>query len=207
MHSAQDFQRPVSHWRDIPGWFQWRGAQEEAVTQFGDGSRFVEVGCYLGKSLCSLAEVVREAGRDITITGVDTARGSGPEGRRDTNAHGPAVEYGGGTFAGLLHRNVIACGADDLVQLVISDSLVAAELFGDESVGWVHIDARHDYPSVSADIAAWAPKVRPGGWLSGDDYDEYQWPGVVDAVRDSLPDAERWWSTQWRWIKPLPEVA
>ena len=65
-------------WQDIPGWFQWRGAQEEAVAHFGDGSRFVEVGCYLGKSLCSLAEVVRDSGRDIALTGVDTARGSGP---------------------------------------------------------------------------------------------------------------------------------
>lgn len=31
----------------------------------------------------------------------------------------------------------------------------------------------------SSDIAAWAPKVASGGWLSGDDYDAHQWPGVV----------------------------
>ena len=104
-------------------------------------------------------------GRDIALIGVDTARGSGPEGTHDTNAHGPAVEYGGGTFAGLLHRNVIACGAADLVQLLISDSVAAAQLFPDQSLAWVHIDARHDYASVSADIAAWAPKVRT--WAAG----------------------------------------
>ncbi|MGZ6777985.1 MAG: class I SAM-dependent methyltransferase [Mycobacterium sp.] len=116
--------------------------------------------------------------------------------------HGPAVEHGGGTFAGLLHRNVIACGFADSVQLLISDSVAAARLFVDESFAWVHIDARHDYPSVCADIDAWAPKVQRGGWLSGDDYDEHQWPGVVRAVGDTLPGAQRWWSTQWRWIKP-----
>jgi methyltransferase family protein len=201
VHSRSDFERPVEQWRDIPGWFQWRSAQEEAVAHFGDGERFVEVGCYLGKSLCSLAEVVRESGRDIGLIGVDTGRGSGPEGRRDTDAHGGAVEYGGGTFAGLLHRNVIACGAVDLVQLLISDSIAAARLFSDSSLAWVHIDARHDYASVSADIAAWAPKVRVGGWLSGDDFNAEQWPGVVGAVQDALPDAVTWWSTQWRWIK------
>ena len=134
MHSKSDFERPVRRWQDIPGWFQWRGAQVDAVAHFGDGSRFVEVGCYLGKSLCSLAELIRESGRGIALTGVDTARGSGPEGTHDTNAHGPAVEYGGGTFAGLLHRNVIACGAADLVQLVISDSVTAANLFPDQSL-------------------------------------------------------------------------
>ncbi len=202
MHNASDFERPVSTWQDIPGWFTWRGGQEEAVAHFGDGSRFVEVGCYLGKSLCSLAEVVRGSGRDIAVTGVDTGRGSGPEGASEINAHGPAVEFGGGTFAGLLHRNLIACGAADLVQLLITDSLAAAALFADESLAWVHLDARHDYDSVRADIAAWLPKVRPGGWLSGDDYNRDWFPGVVDAVGDTLPDAEVWWSTQWRWLKP-----
>jgi hypothetical protein len=201
VHSRSDFERPVRRWQDIPGWFQWRGAQEEAVAHFGDGSRFVEVGCYLGKSLCSLAELIRDGGRNIALTGVDTGRGSGPEGVAEINAHGPAVEYGGGTFVGLLHRNVIACGAADQVALLISDSVAASELFGDGSLDWVHLDARHDYDSVSADIAAWAPKVRAGGWLSGDDYNEHGFPGVVRAVRDALPDAEVWWSSQWRWVK------
>src|SRR5690554_1930776 len=80
---------PVRRWRDIPGWFQWRGNQEEAVAHFPDGSWFGEVGCYLGRSICSLGEVVREAGLGNRIVGVDTARGSGSEGRADIDAHGP----------------------------------------------------------------------------------------------------------------------
>jgi hypothetical protein len=43
--------------------------------------------------------------------------------------------------------------------------------------------------------------VRIGGWLSGDDFNAYQWPGVVEAVHDALPDAAAWSSSQWRWIK------
>lgn len=202
MHSPTDFERPVRRWQDIPGWFTWRAGQEEAVAHFGDGGRFVEVGCYLGKSLCSLAEVVRGSGRHVAITGVDTGQGSGPEGVAAINAHGPAVEFGGGTFVGLLHRNLIACGAADDVQLLITDSLSAAELFADGSLTWVHLDARHDYDSVRADIAAWLPKVRPGGWLTGDDYNPAGFPGVVAAVGDALPDAEVWWSTHWRWVQP-----
>jgi len=196
------FDEPVATWRDIPGWFQWRSGQEEAAERFSAGDRFVEVGCYLGKSLCSLAEVASDHDLDVTIVGVDTARGSGPEGRGGTDAHGPAVTHGGGTLAGLLHRNVLACGFGDRVQLLISDSLAAAALFADASLAWVHLDARHDYDSVCADIAAWLPKVRPGGWLSGDDYDEWQWPGVVQAVADTLTGATPWSQGQWRWIKP-----
>ena len=199
---SSKFDKPVRTWRDIPGWFQWRLHQEEAAAHFPDASRFVEVGCYLGRSICSLGEVVREAGLDIKIVGVDTARGSGPEGRENNDAHGPAVDHGGGTFAGLLHRNIIDCGLAETIQLVISDSIAAADLFVDDSLAWVHIDARHDYESVVADINAWAPKVQPRGWLSGDDYEADWWPGVVRAVADTLPDAGPWESTQWRWIKP-----
>lgn len=208
--AAHPFDAPVRRWEDIPGWFGWRAAQEEAVAHFADGHgpapRFVEVGSYLGRSLCSLAEVVQRCGHPIGIVGVDTCRGSGPEGARQINAHGAAVEFGGGTFAGLLHRNVIACGFVDAVALLITDSVSAARMFDDGSLAWVHIDARHDYESVRADIAAWAPKVTPGGWLSGDDYHPQWWPGVVQAVEETLPDAREWTPGQWRWRKPPASI-
>jgi hypothetical protein len=187
------------NWSEIPGWFQWRSGQEEAASQFPDGSRFVEVGAYLGRSVCSLADVIAQSGKQIRITSVDTCRGSGPEGPAGRDYHGAAVAEGGGTFAGLLHRNIIACGHDNLVSLIIADSLTASSFFADGSVEWVHLDARHDYEHVKADIAAWLPKVRPGGWLSGDDYDPIKWPEVVKAVGEVLPGAQPWSTNQWRW--------
>jgi hypothetical protein len=198
-----DHAATVGRWEDIPGWFGWREGQQEAVNTFPSGGRFVEVGVYLGRSLCSLGDVAGASGRTFAVTGVDTCQGSGPEGSREVNAHGPAVERGGGTFAGELHRNILACGLESVVQLVIADSVSAARIFANESVAWVHIDARHDYDSVKADIAAWAPKVMAGGWLSGDDYNPDWWPGVVAAVNECLPDASRWCSGQWRWLKPV----
>ena len=187
-------------WHEIGGWFTWRAAQEEAVARFPDGSRFVEVGTYLGRSLCSLGEVVEGSGKRITIVGVDTCRGSGPEGCRGKDYHGDAVRAGGGTFAGTLHKNLLDCGFGDRIQLVISDSVSASRLFADLSLDWVHLDARHDYASVKADIGAWLPKIRKGGWLSGDDYDEKKWPEVVKAVAELLPGAKLWSNQQWRWI-------
>jgi hypothetical protein len=188
------------HWYEIDGWFTWREGQEEAVNHFSDGSRFVEVGTYLGRSLCSLGEVVERSGKRITVIGVDTCRGSGPEGWRGKDYHVEAVRKGGGTFAGELHQNLLNCGFADLVQVVISDSISASRLFGDASLDWVHLDARHDYASVKADIEAWLPKIRKGGWLSGDDYDEQKWPDVVKAVGDVLPGAEPWSKLQWRLV-------
>ena len=180
MSSPVDDTAPITHWSKIHGWFGWRDLQEEAVATFPEGSTFVEVGSYLGRSLCSLAEVVSESNREFTVVGVDYCRGSGREGTAAKDSHAAAVADGGGTFAGQLHRNVIECGFADRV----------------------HLDARHEYDSVLADIDGWLPKVAPGGWLSGDDYDEQWWPGVVAAVRDRVPDAQECSTRQWRWVKP-----
>lgn len=188
-------------WSEIPGWFQWRTAQEEAVDRFADGSRLVEVGNYLGRSLCSLCEVMQQRGKRFTVIGVDTCRGSGPEGPQQKDYHGAAVAEGGGTFAGQLHRNIIECGYADTLSLIVADSLTASTFFEDGSIAWVHLDARHDREGLQADIAAWLPKVAPGGWLSGDDYDDVKWPDVVRTVTDLLPDAQPWSVNQWRWMR------
>jgi len=195
-------------WQEIPGWFQWRSGQEEAVTWFPQGSRFVEVGNYLGRSLCSLGEVASTSGKRFSIIGIDTCRGSGVEGPRQRDYHGDAVREGGGTFAGTLHKNVIACGYEELVSLVVSDSVSASTLFADASLEWVHLDARHDRDHLKADIEAWLPKVKVNGWLSGDDYDAVKWPEVVATVSELLPDARAWSTNQWRWTRAAePSVA
>ncbi|MGN6185469.1 MAG: class I SAM-dependent methyltransferase [Thermoanaerobaculia bacterium] len=188
------------HWTDIHGWFTWRSAQEEAVRHFPQHTRFVEVGNYLGRSLCSLGEVVQQSRKRFTIIGVDTCRGSGIEGPKQKDYHGAAVAEGGGTFAGTLHRNIIECGLADAISVIISDSVTASTFFADRSIGWVHLDARHDRESLKADIAAWMPKVARGGWLSGDDFDEVKWPDVVATIRSLLPKATPWSDKQWRVI-------
>lgn len=188
------------HWSEIEGWFQWRTAQEEAAAKFPEGSCFVEVGNYLGRSLCSLGEVVTLSGKKIKVIGIDTCLGSGPEGPKQKDYHAVTVAQNGGTFAGALHGNIVKCGYAELITLIIADSVSAAQLFAGASLDWVHLDARHDYASLADDIRAWRTKIKPGGWLSGDDYDDVKWPDVVRAVRDVLPDATAWSTQQWRWV-------
>jgi len=57
----------------------------------------------------------------------------------------------------------------------------------DGSLDFCFIDACHDYESVSADIAAWAPKVRKGGAVMGHDWNEERFPGVIRAVTERYP--------------------
>lgn len=49
-------------------------------------------------------------------------------------------------------------------------SVDAAEDVPDESLDFAFIDADHSYEGCSKDIAAWWPKIRPGGVLTGHDY-------------------------------------
>jgi len=50
----------------------------------------------------------------------------------------------------------------------------------------VFVDAAHDHDNVVADIRAWWPIVRNGGYLCGHDY-QHKFPGVMRAVADCFP--------------------
>lgn len=49
-------------------------------------------------------------------------------------------------------------------------SVEASKDFDDGTLDFVYIDGDHCFESVVADIAAWLPKIRKGGIISGDDY-------------------------------------
>lgn len=66
-------------------------------------------------------------------------------------------------------------------ETVKSDSVLAADDFYTESVDAIFIDGDHTYDGVMADIKAWLPKVKRGGYMLGHDYKERQF-GVKRAV-------------------------
>lgn len=54
--------------------------------------------------------------------------------------------------------------------IVRKTSDAAAAEVPDGSLDFVYVDSNHAKPYVLADLAAWLPKVRPGGIMSGHDY-------------------------------------
>lgn len=62
------------------------------------------------------------------------------------------------------------------------DSAKMAQAVVDESLDMCFVDCDHSYESVVADIAAWAPKVKKGGYVMGHDID---FPEVARAVKDT----------------------
>jgi methyltransferase family protein len=81
-------------------------------------------------------------------------------------------------------------------------SAAAAATFKDKSLDFVFIDADHSFEGCTADIIAWLPKVKPGGFLSGHDYNNHDYPmfGVNRAVDNFFwdRDVETGMGTTWR---------
>lgn len=65
-------------------------------------------------------------------------------------------------------------------------SLEAVAQVPEGALDLVFIDADHSYEGVKEDIAAWLPKVKPGGWIGGHDYGndtpKFDFSGVKRAV-------------------------
>lgn len=86
----------------------------------------------------------------------------------------------------------------DRLTILERDTVEAASSVPDGSLDFVFIDAEHTYEAVLADIAAWRPKLRPGGILSGHDYGHPRFPGVKRAVDEVCVVNVRetvWWAT------------
>ena len=66
-------------------------------------------------------------------------------------------------------------GFEDRGIMVRATSKKASELFEDNSLDFVYIDANHAYDFVKEDIQLWYPKVKSGGWVMGHDYILTDW--------------------------------
>lgn len=159
----------------IPGWFGFEDIYREAVERY-DGT-FVEVGAWKGRSTAFLAVQALRSGKAIDIHVVDTFAGS------DEAAHHEDPDLP--NLRAVFDRN-LAPVLDTLTVHQMA-SVDAAALFEDRSISFVLLDGAHDYESVKADIGAWLPKIRPGGWLCGDDIEWGTGLPVKQAVDEMLP--------------------
>ncbi len=80
-------------------------------------------------------------------------------------------------------------------------STEAVGLLNDGELDFVFIDANHSYKRVLEDIEVWFPKVREGGFISGDDFTNKPSYGVMAAVREAFGDNFRTAGKIWYTIK------
>lgn len=155
-------------YQNIEGWFDYEFLYDYVVKLFGDGSHFVEVGTFKGKSAAYLATEIINSGKRIDLYCVDTWEVQA--------GNSVQTDYSFDEF----NKNI-----EPVKSVIIPKrlpSIEAAKLYADNSLDFVFIDANHDFDSVAADINEWLPKIKPGGIIAGHDYSGY-WPGVVEAVK------------------------
>ena len=120
------------------------------------------------------------------------------------NGEGMVRPYNGNiTFATTLVRLIPYWGR---VRVMRTHSLNAArELAADGiKLDFAYIDADHSEAGALADFRAWAPLIRPGGIIAGDDYKNGMRRGVKAAVNEYFDGqtinttggrCENWWVT------------
>lgn len=162
---------------EISGWFYYNHLYKDIVQAGYDGCEFVEVGAWMGKSTNYMARKIKESGKHIHFTTVDTFKGTPSE-----LWHTPVVEnYNGDIFSEFID-NTLLSNNYGLFDVIKDDSVNAANQFKNNSIDFIMLDAGHTYGDVMLDLKTWYNKVKPGGIISGDDYTITD--GVTYAVND-----------------------
>jgi predicted O-methyltransferase YrrM len=162
---------------EIPGWFAYTDLYNEMVESAKGGETFVEVGAWFGKSTNHLATKIKESGKNIKFTSVDTWKGTD-----DEELHQNIVgAFNGDIFYEFIDNTVLSdnYGTFDTIK---DTSHNAANQFQNGSIDFIMLDAGHSYDSLMEDIKVWYNKVKPGGIISGDDYTVFH--GVTQAANE-----------------------
>lgn len=98
----------------------------------------------------------------------------------------------------------------DRVRFLQGDSASMADEIADGSLDWAFVDGDHSYEGVLRDMRAFYPKVKPGGFLAGHDWNHPNYPfGVEQAVHEFLaeigqPRDSLELGADYTWFFPVP---
>jgi len=159
-----------------------RGRRVRLLARLPRGGVGAEIGVWKG----DFSERILEVVRPVRLHLIDPWQAVGG-GRYES------ARYGGGLAEGQAEMDAIYAGVLErfererragLVEVHRLPSVDAAARFRDGELDFVYVDGNHRYEFVKADLETYAPKVRPGGFLAGDDYSVAGWweDGVTRAV-------------------------
>jgi predicted O-methyltransferase YrrM len=143
-------------------------------------THFVEVGSFMGQSSAIMAYLIEKSGKEITFDCVDLFEISD----FSDHEHEAYINTFGGDMFKTFGVNLKIAGLSKYINKVYKgDSLNVSKLYDDYSLDMVFLDASHKYEDVVDDINHWWSKLRIGGYLAGDDFDQTD---VAKAVLDSF---------------------
>jgi hypothetical protein len=164
-------------WHDIPGWspdivqfYEW------CAKWLPQGSVFVEVGVFLGRSFAFMGE----RRPDLELWAVDQWQDGESRGYIGPGIFTDAVKRYPSLFDAFIgHMQKYSPAVLARAHVVRARS---TDVILSRRADLVFIDGAHDYESVRDDIDHWRANLHVGGMMSGHDYVPDGFPGVVQAV-------------------------
>lgn len=182
-------------YEEVEGWWSEKDHDfyKKIVDKYEDGSHFVEVGSFKGRSSVCMAVNIINSNKDIRFDCVDTWKGS-EEHQKDGIAEDADV------VGDTLHETFVKSIASvkDYINPYQTTSREASKLHEYESLDFVFIDGSHDFGNVLNDIRSWAPKIKMGGTLAGHDFGH---EGVGLAVDFFFGENIKVHESCWYWEK------
>lgn len=191
------------------GWFNGFDIQSYRKLAMGvpRGGRIVEVGAYMGRSICSIRDQIMA--RNLRVTLSDSFK---------VVVQDDASEYQSQRRLSLALKRLHLINNDEVlfpykpvplpktvkvtllqnledwelnmrVTLDPRSSVKVASAFNDRTVDLVFIDGDHSYDGVITDIYAWWPKLKRNGVMAGHDYTAVGGTILYHEMRIALWDA------------------
>lgn len=162
---------------ELPGgWFSPENIEtyKKLVSQVPMRGSVVELGCWMGRSLCSVANEIKS--RQVLAVAVDSFTGEDNE----VGVYGDVITQ---DVKKIFNDAIKEFGISDSVMLLDMTTSEAADNVPNNSVDLLFIDADHSYQNVKEDIETWLPKMKRGGVISGHDFFR---EGVNRALHDTI---------------------
>ena len=153
----------------------------------------VEIGVQAGPTFKHLVESCP----NLTLHGVDIWANKNVRWNGTTNQQLKDEPYINENYTQLLDW-IENHGASNRTKLIRSFSWDAAELYHDNTLDFIFIDASHEYDEFVKDCNVWFSKVRPGGMVSGHDV---HMVGVYNGLADLNVSYQRADDNVWWFIK------
>jgi hypothetical protein len=170
----------------------WSHGLQELIALLPEKTTMAEVGCAAGES----TTLFMESGKVCRLYAVDAwADGIDPT-SKFPNMY-PMREQ-----EALFNQRMLKYPT--ILRKLKGMSVPTAARIPDASCDFVYIDACHTYVAVKADIQAYLPKVKAGGFIGGHDFGPAWTTSVCKAVRELL--GEPTWTfkdTSWLMRRPV----